>query len=439
MARLADHSLCEAEVSTESPRSITRSPLRHAAAIAPLMALIVLVACVFTIPSTNVQSDSPFEMLRVAQNLARDGSFSDPFIVLKTGPTAAEPPLYPLFLAFCIKVFRDGSLVLLICTLANILAGAITVVLLHSLIRPQLGAGVATFAAGLWLLSSWMGTAVNWVLWDAGFTPLLLVAFCRAILVRPRQSSFTESYLLPGTLLGAIFLLNPAALVIALLWCGHCVYMRQGSDRMPLHAAIRIVAVAAIIGAPWIVRNYAVWGRIIVRTNFGMTLFASNNSCAQPLLDENFTNHCYGQTHPNESLTEAQLLRRLGEPEYDRVKTAAAFDWIRANPRRFWELTAHRILFFWFPSMKQFPLQARATWIITLLSIPGLVWMWRHSARLAMFVTAAAALYPIVYYLVVSDIRYRAPLSWVAIIPAAYLCDQMYRTAKLRWGTRESV
>ena len=113
-------------------------------------------------------------------------------------------------------------------------------------------------------------------------------------------------------------------------------------------------------------------------------------------------------------------MRRVGEPEYDRMKHAAAGDWIRANAGEFWRMTAARVRLFWFPGPGEFRFHSYATWLVTLLSRPGWVWMWRGRAGLAWF-CLAAVLYPAVYYVVVADIRYRAPFAWVAVIPAAYL------------------
>jgi hypothetical protein len=402
--------------------------------VAPLIALLILVAVVFALPHVDLKSNLGYEMMNLGESLARDGSFSNPLAAYDTGPTATEPPLYPLFLALCIKIAQDTSLVLLSATAITTFAGAVTAVLLHSLVARLLGTGAATFAAVLWMVSAWMGSTVNWIFWDAAFTPLVLIAFCHSTVDTSDGDSFIRSCLLPGTLLGALFLLNPAALAVAAAWWICRAFAWHGAGRMTRRQSLGILLVAAVVGAPWIVRNWAIWGRPIVRENFGYTFFASNNPCAQPLLAENLGNGCYEHTHPNENRVEAQLMRSLGEPEYDRVKTAASLAWIRSNKARFASLTARRILLFWFPSPKDLRWQAYGTWVATLLSIPGLLWMWRNRAPLDRFVAATAALYPTVYYIVVADIRYRAPFAWVAVLPAAYLCDRVYERLKLRFG-----
>ena len=50
-----------------------------------------------------------------------------------------------------------------------------------------------------------------------------------------------------------------------------------------------------------------------------MTLYASNNDCAESSLIETGRNGCYQLYHPNASVSEARLLRALGEVAYDRL------------------------------------------------------------------------------------------------------------------------
>ncbi|HTM47372.1 MAG TPA: hypothetical protein VL285_01745, partial [Bryobacteraceae bacterium] len=57
------------------------------------------------------------EVLAVAKSLARDGSFANPYMAAQTGPTAHTSPLYPLYLAFLMRLggneLRYGFLMIL--------------------------------------------------------------------------------------------------------------------------------------------------------------------------------------------------------------------------------------------------------------------------------------------------------------------------------------
>src|SRR4051794_25040894 len=46
-----------------------------------------------------------FEMAAIARNVVDSGTFGNPFEPQVTGPTASNPPLYPLFLAGLMRVF----------------------------------------------------------------------------------------------------------------------------------------------------------------------------------------------------------------------------------------------------------------------------------------------------------------------------------------------
>src|SRR5215831_2644930 len=73
-------------------------------------------AGLYEMVSHAVPFGSGFEMVAIAENLAQSGSYANPFSVLATGPTAANPPLYPLFLALLFKIFRSTALVLFAAT-----------------------------------------------------------------------------------------------------------------------------------------------------------------------------------------------------------------------------------------------------------------------------------------------------------------------------------
>ena len=75
-----------------------------------------------------------------------------------------------------------------------------------------------------------------------------------------------------------------------------------------------------------------------------------NNDCAEV---DNFQgpalNGCYEAHHPNTSLKEAELLRRVGEVEYDHKRVRDVEDWAYHHPHRFAVLTLKRMVWFWFP------------------------------------------------------------------------------------------
>jgi len=193
-----------------------------------------------------------------------------------------------------------------------------------------------------------------------------------------------------------------------------------------------------------------------VRTNLGMTLYASNNDCAQSSMIRDLMNGCYQSHHPNSSRPEAEYLQRVGEVQYDKNRTADAKAWIRAHPAMFVKLTTRRVLEFWFPPAEVIPPEYTfsnnfgladyderwmhqqhgidyAIWAVTGLSIFGLALMVFRRQTVVVFVLAVLVVYPLMYYLVVSDVRYRYPVLWLSLLPAGYFICELMRGRVFQW------
>ena len=114
------------------------------------------------------------EMVMEARNLVHEGTFGDPFRSMKTGPTATNPPLYPLFLAFCVWLYPSSSFNFITAVLvANLTANALAAALLPRVSTvlwgtpaPGIAAGVLSIAASQFMAG-----------WDANFTQLGLILF----------------------------------------------------------------------------------------------------------------------------------------------------------------------------------------------------------------------------------------------------------------------
>jgi hypothetical protein len=387
-----------------------RHPVRNRDFSLELFALAALTGLV-TMFSTRIPFGHGFEMVALATNFAQHGTYANPFGTLPTGPSAANPPLYPILLGLLMRLL-PASLVPLAATTFNVLLNAIIAVLLPRvsvLFFHDRGSG--NFAAVLWIAAAPLTPA-----WDASLTVLCLLLFC---MVTAPDSS--RPILAGGALAGALMLLNPSCLLVILPWLGcQVLYKKQAAIN-----AVVILAIAALFTAPWLVRNYIIFDGLVVRTEFGATLYASNNDCAQPSLTDEEHNACFLTHHPNTWPNDAQQLRNIGEVRFDRIRLDAALAWIRSHPLRFVQLTAARIRNFWFPPFEEHALNVAAIWIATLLSIPGLILMARRREPLTLFALLALLIFPLMYYLIVSDIRYRYPVLWLGLLPAGYFLSRL--------------
>lgn len=355
------------------------------------------------------------EMASIARNLVATGTYGNPFPPAETGPTAVNPPLYPLFLAVLMKLFGLSPSFVLAADLANVLANALVAALMPRLSRVFYEDSTpGVFAGVLWLFSMRLLPQ-----WDVSFTVLGIVTFLlvsAATIGRAGRLSLWAS--LAGLIAGLLTLANPATILVLMPWVLFLVW-RQ---RVPVQHALRygslLLIVIGLCNLPWIIRNYTIWHQPLLRTNFGMTIYSSNNDCAQSSLFRNIANGCYQSTHPVFSGKESQLLKDLGELDYDRKRTADTFAWIRSHPDRFRQLTVSRAIEFWFPDGLNETLYA--FWLSTILFIPGLILMAKRREPVAAFVLFVSLVYPLMYYIVVSSDRYRYPILWASQLPAGY-------------------
>jgi hypothetical protein len=364
-----------------------------------------------------------FEMSAVAKNLAEHGTFGNPFEPAVTGPTAVVPPLYPLFLAVFIKLLKRPVIIASAATVANAVVNALIAALMPRIAAVFFGDAASGIVAGvLWIFAMRLMPQ-----WDVSYTIAGLVLFC---LYSAKSMGSgrgpLRSAAWAGCIGGLLTLMNPAVVTVFLPWVLFLLILR----RVPAGAAVRYLAVVVLAvglcNVPWAVRNYRIWHAFTLRTNFGMTLYASNNSCAESSLSKVGMNGCYQSTHPVASESEIRLLRSLGEVEYDRLRTAAAVAWIRSHFGRYCQLTLHRIIEFWFPEVGYPAYPAYVIWVITVLSVPGVILMAKRREPVTWFLLAVWLIYPLMYYSVVSGDRYRYPILWTSILAAAYCLHAVY-------------
>lgn len=374
-----------------------------------------------------------FEMIAIARSLAHHQGFANPFASMVTGPTASNPPLYPLLLAALMKVtgpFTSRAAA----ALANLL-NAFTAALLPAVSRRFYGTQrPGVIAAILWIASVHLRPA-----WDNGPTALGLVLLCLFCCSPRRAEDGPSRWLLAGVMAALLILLNPATILVT----APLLLFSIRSTRNPLQSSAILCFTVLLIVFPWMLRNRMQLGATVIRTNLGTALYVSNNDCAKPTLLQEENNGCFFAHHPNFNAAEAQIFHRFGEVRYDNLRKSQALLWIRSHPRRFAQLTLLRMRDFWLPPAEGDRFRAFAVWIGTLFSVPGLILMLRRRNAVSLFLLAALFLYPLMYYIVVSEVRYRYPILWLSFLPAGYclhllcrLLSSALRPASLRVPSR---
>ena len=155
-----------------------------------------------------------YEMSAIAKNLAAQGTFGNPFEPAITGPTAVVPPLHPFFLAAIFLLF-PGPFSVILPTLGNILANALTAALMPRLSILFFGKAAPGVFAGLF----WIFAMRLMPQWDAGYTlaALVLFAVLTAGAIRSGKTS-GRAAVAAGLAAGFISLGNPATVLVFAPW-----------------------------------------------------------------------------------------------------------------------------------------------------------------------------------------------------------------------------
>jgi hypothetical protein len=368
---------------------------------------------------------SGYETLHLARNLRTTGLFANPFDTLDTGPSAHLAPALPAFLALITWMFGVHSVGFYACQVAAALAASFQLGLLP-LVSRLLGMGCLTgvLAACIWLAAK---LPLFWD-WEPTYAGLLIaIATCcfrRLLGSAPPHLGVTLTL---GFLMGLLALLIPTCISVFLCWLIWLAFSRKASlFRAP---AVALIILPAIIVSPWIVRNYLVFHRIVfVRDNLGLELSVSNNDCAPFSLRENLAIGCLQKSHPNENVAEAGKVLAMGEARYNELRLREGIDWVTGNPHRFMSLCAQRFVAFWLPHfsedlMREFFQDGRRArfpvYLMTFLSIIGMWIIARRDIKSAIVCAIWLCLFPLIYYVVQFEDRYRYPIMWVTFLLGA--------------------
>jgi hypothetical protein len=345
----------------------------------------------------------------VAMSLYERGEFADPYC-LPTGPTAHMPPYVPVMLAGLYRVLGPTLLAGYVSWMFFIATTGLMYAMLPWLAGrlglPPSAGFVGGLVGALLPLPPEMAEPPT-----AIAIGLMLAAFVtRWTGGRPGNARS----LLLGAAIGLSFHVAPSLLPVALgLVLFELAWLRPRRAR----PVVLLLLAMALICVPWTWRNYqALGGFFFIRSNFGLELRMGNHEGAGATLDLSARGGT--ERHPRSREDEARRVQELGELEYMRRAGREATAWIRDHPIAFLRLTTLRAAQFWLGPIDD-PPAALGISVITVLSALG---AWRIFPRLrpperAAFLIPLAA-YPLVYYLVGFEARYRRPLDGLALILA---------------------
>jgi Dolichyl-phosphate-mannose-protein mannosyltransferase len=370
-----------------------------------------------------------YELGHVARAIAAGQGFSSPLRFVETGPTIWFTPIYPYLVAGIFKIwgiYTNASklvIMMLNCTFATL-----TIIPIYSSAERTFGKNVAVGASWAWVfLPTALFFPITWI-WDTAMAALFLaLIFWATLVVRDKKT------VLPWVGYGALWatgvLVNPSLLSLLPFLAGWAIWQaRKDSAPWPKFAAATLLVFALGL-VPWTVRNYRVLGKaVVLRSNFGLELWLGNNP--------NVPDTWAPWMHPNDNMEEAIKYKNMGEIAYMAEKQHEAFVFMRTHPadtlnfmyRRFvenWLAISDSPLDFWGHT----PLYIKVFFILNVLlslsTFLGVMFAYRFRHPQAFPYAMVPLIFPIIFYVTHSSLRYRFPMDPIMMILATYGVSRM--------------
>jgi len=367
----------------------------------------------------------------IAQSLATGKGFSSPF-GKDTGPTAWLTPVYPLLVAGILRVFGvfTRASFFAVVFLNALFSSAVCVAIFHAGKRIA-GTGVASGAAWLWaIFPNAVIVPFEWV-WDTSLSALLASTILLATL-KLAESGRWRDWCLYGLLWGFTLMTNPSLGSLLPFLLGWAAYrVRRETKLHTIKPALTAAIIAMLCCVPWTMRNYMVFHRLIpLRSNLPLELYIGNNE-----------NYAPNATWPPKISKERELVRyfHMGEMAFMDEEKRKALAFIRAYPGIEVKLIAARFVAFWtglmnpwqaFMSPESTPLVrmllicSTVSALGALLGIVALLWT-RSPYQFPL--AAYPAVYPWLYYITHSNLRYRHPIDPVVLLLVAIAIGSLFK------------
>jgi hypothetical protein len=239
-----------------------------------------------------------------------------------------------------------------------------------------------------------------------------------------RESKRTRDWAAYGLLWAFGLMLNPAILSVLpflLLWLGSQLRKENGHWlKLPAVAAL-LITMGCI---PWTARNYLTFHKLIpMRSNFGLELWLGNNSQVTDTLAR--------WLHPDGYPPEREKFVQMGEIAYMQAKQHEAVQFIASHPRDEMRFLWHRFMDNWTGTSEPIPdiwrflgwqgqLTLGTNILLSLLSMVGVLLLFRRERREAWLFAVFPVVYPVIYYVTHTSARYRHPIDPILCVLASF-------------------
>jgi 4-amino-4-deoxy-L-arabinose transferase-like glycosyltransferase len=362
-----------------------------------------------------------WEMGRIARSIATGQGFSSP-TDLPTGPSAWAPPIYPYILAGVFKLFGIYSnLSAWVILTFNSIFSALTCLTLYWIGEKIYGVTVARATAWTWALFPY---AIYWpvrVVWEMSLSAFLLSLALLLTLRMTDHSPRLRLWIGFGILWGLLALTNTAVLSLLPFCLIYLLWRLPRSPRQLVGVGACILA-AGLVVSPWLVRNYAVFGKFVfVRDNLPLEMHMANNDQSSGLWTRS--------EHPGNDPEAMRRFQELGEIRFMEEKQQQFRGFVREHPAQFFRFTLDRILYFWIGPPQadvvagyDLMIARHLMFILPAVFAFAGLWLTLRDRKQGGFLLACFLLiYPLPYYLVNPFPRYKHAIEPEMILLAVFL------------------
>ena len=364
----------------------------------------------------QVLASVPFENEagNIAFSLAQGRGFSNLFR-RDTGPTAWLAPVYPSLLSLVFRAYGAFTFrSFLAAAILNALFSAAVTFPLYDITRRISTRTVGIASAWLWVfLPAGILMPFEWI-WDTSLSVLLATSLVWLTLL-VSESSKTKLWLAYALLWSLALLTNPSlGIALPFLLIRAAVRSNQ-QTKLSWRVPLRTFALILLCCLPWTLRNYSAFHRLIpIRSSFPFELWIGNNDI--------FDEHAVGGIQRITRYEETRKYAQLGETLYLTDKWIQATSFIQQKPALFLRLTGRKIIATWAGTEHPYSefrrtdsLLARiviiSNLLLTLGTIAGVLLLARAKNLFAYPVAIFPALYPFIYYVTHTSLRYRHPID----------------------------
>lgn len=365
-----------------------------------------------------------YELGRVAGSIAAGQGFSSPLRFFDTGPTAWFTPIYPYLVAGIFRIWGIFSVESkLVIETSNCAFAALTVIPIYGIAQRSFGKAAAIGASWAWVfLPTSLLFPLYWI-WDTNLAALCMTLLFWATLAIP-EAKTTWTWVAYGALWAMGVLINPSLLAVFPFLAGWAIWRSRRESLPWLTFAAPTILVFALAMVPWTVRNYRVFGKFIVlRSNFGLELWLGNN----PSVPDTWS----PWLHPNDSREEAEKYKAMREIPYMEEKEREAVAFMRTHPGDTLHFMFRRFINTWLAITDSpadgwgfMPLYAKGFIALNLLfsvfTFLGALFAHRERNEEAIPYLLLLLVFPLVFYVTHSSLRYRFPIDPIMMVLAAY-------------------